>query len=73
MGKSYMPYSDAAFHSWQGVLIPGVVANATAWNIPATEITDLQTLQTRWKTAYADTGKLVYECLTKLVLLMCMS
>jgi hypothetical protein len=53
MKTRYIPGPDAAFHVWQGNLMSKVVASATAWLIPATTVTTLQTLQAQWEAAYA--------------------
>jgi hypothetical protein len=53
MNKNFIPKPDAAFNTWQGNLMVGVAPQASAWNIPPDAVAALQTLQTRWITAYA--------------------
>lgn len=49
----YIEDSDSLFNIQQGVIIQECKANATAWGIPATELTILGTKQTSWNTSYA--------------------
>lgn len=51
--SDYMPRTDAAFNSWQNELATEVETNATAWGIPADEITNFKERKTPWDTAYA--------------------
>ena len=49
----YIPNSDAEFNNWQANLVECVQANATAWGIPAEDITALTAKQSVWKTCYS--------------------
>ena len=49
----YIPRTEAEFNNWQVNLVSIVTENATAWSIPAEQVTALVALQTTWTTAYA--------------------
>lgn len=50
--SDYIPKTDAEFNVWQFNIIDIVSENATAWGIPAEEITSLKAAQARWAAAY---------------------
>jgi hypothetical protein len=49
----FVPRTDADFNIWQTSVISISQTNATAWGIPATEITALTGLQTPWNNTFA--------------------
>ena len=48
----YIPKTDADFHLWQVNFVEIVVANATAWGIPADDVATIKTKQTVWTPAF---------------------
>lgn len=56
--QDYVPSNDLEFDAWQTNLVTKVVAGATAWGIPADDVTALQAEQTAWKTAFTKGGNL---------------
>jgi hypothetical protein len=53
MSANFIPDADSTFDGWQFVFMSNLASRAPAWNVPLDEVAALQTLQTRWKTAYA--------------------
>lgn len=51
--SDYMPDKEGEFNLWQINFMTYLVANATAWGVPADVVTEAQGLQTKWTTAYA--------------------
>lgn len=59
MTHDYIPDGEEIFYNWQENLSTTVAANAVAWNIPTTKITELGTFKSPYKAAYdaANSGK----------------
>jgi hypothetical protein len=53
MNQKLIPGPDAIFDGWQSTLMSNVASRAPRLNIPSDTVADVQTLQTRWRTAYA--------------------
>jgi hypothetical protein len=49
----YIPNSDAEFNIWQANLVEKVLANATAWGIPAEDIAIITAKQTVWTSCFS--------------------
>jgi len=52
MPGDYIPHIDSALVDWADHFATQIVANATAWEIPATDVTALQTAVTLFKTLH---------------------
>jgi len=48
----FIPRNDAEFHIWQSNLVTIVDANQAGWNIVASDVTGLKTLQANWDASY---------------------